>query len=438
MKLKNKIEILAPAGGKDQLDAAVNFGADAVYLACQKFGMRAKAANFHLEELGKVADFAHTNGVKVYVTCNVLMHDSDINLLPEYFMYLEKAGVDAVILADMGAMSVVKEVAPSLDIHVSTQASVANTRSAIEWAKLGAKRIVLAREMSLKQIKEMRQALDNAGYQDKKDNPNALALEAFVHGAMCMSVSGRCLISSYLTGRSANKGLCTQPCRWGYHLEEEKRPGQKFDINEDDFGTYIMNSKDLNMLSFVDKLAEAGVSSLKIEGRNKKALYVATVVNAYRHVLDSLYGEDLSSSEFDKITGKWQQELVNVSHRPYSTGFYFGEAEQSQDYDGYEQNAVHVADVLECRECAGDSAYYVIKVLCRNRFENGEVLEALCPKEEPFDCKIESLRWVKENNKLGVFVDVANRAKEIYTFTTKHNVPSGSYLRSKTFLRTSR
>lgn len=290
--------------------------------------------------------------------------------------------------------------------------------------------------MSLDQIAQMRKTLDKAGYNDDQNNRNALGLEAFVHGAMCMAVSGRCLISDYLTGRSANKGLCTQPCRWGYNLEEENRHGQKFSINEDNFGTYIMNSKDLNMLSYLDKLSAAGVTSLKIEGRNKKAMYVATVVNAYRHVLDYIEtNENTDTSDFDNLCQKWQMELTNISHRPYSTGFYFGDAQQSYDYDGYEQNTVHVADVLECKKINDE---YLVKVLCRNRFENNESLEALIPHDDIAQVKVQNLKLLKNGNKLGNFVDIANHAKEKYTFTSADEIPKGSLLRKKEFLRTSR
>lgn len=403
-----KIELLAPAGGPDQLRAAVNFGADAVYLAAEHFGMRAAAENFNANTLAEGIKFAHDHKVKVYVTCNILMHDADIENLRAFIKHLSEAEADAVIVGDLGALATVREVAPNLDIHVSTQASVANTASAIEYAKMGAKRIILARETSLAEIAEMRKNLDAAGYEK-------LDLEAFVHGAMCMSVSGRCLISSYLTGRSANKGACTQPCRWGYKLLEEKRDGQEFEIGEDGFGTYIMNSKDMNMLEHIDDLKAAGLSSIKIEGRNKKALYVATVVNAYRHVLD---GED---------PAKWSPELENVSHRPYSTGFYFGPAEQSPDYDGYEQNCVHVGDVLE------DG-----KILCRNHFEEGETLEALIPGGDIASIKVEDLMWFPDAKSGGKPETVANRATEIYSFATKTPLPPGTLLRSKTYLRTSR
>ena len=403
-----KIELLAPAGGPDQLRAAVNFGADAVYLAAEHFGMRAAAENFNAKTLAEGIKFAHEHNVKVYVTCNILMHDADIENLRGFIKQLSEAEADAVIVGDLGALATVREVAPNLDIHVSTQASVANTASAIEYAKMSAKRIILAREMSLKEIAGLRKNLDAAGYEK-------LDLEAFVHGAMCMSVSGRCLISSYLTGRSANKGACTQPCRWGYKLLEEKREGQEFEIGEDGFGTYILNSKDMNMLEHIDDLKAAGLSSIKIEGRNKKALYVATVVNAYRHVLD---GEDAA---------KWTPELENVSHRPYSTGFYFGPAEQSPDYDGYEQNCVHVGDVLE------DG-----KILCRNHFEEGETLEALIPGGDIASVKVQDLMWFPDVKSGGKPETVANRATEIYSFVTKTLLPPGTLLRSKTYLRTSR
>lgn len=395
--------------------AAVNFGADAVYLAAEHFGMRASAENFNATTLAEGIKFAHEHNVNVYVTCNILMHDADIESLRSFINQLSEAKADAVIVGDLGALATVREIAPDLDIHVSTQASVANTASAIEYAKLGAKRIILAREMSLAEIATLRKNLDAAGYADNPENPKALALEAFVHGAMCMSVSSRCLISSYLTGRSANKGACTQPCRWGYKLLEEKRDGQEFEIGEDGFGTYIMNSKDMNMLEHIDNLKAAGLSSIKIEGRNKKALYVATVVNAYRHVLD---GEDAA---------KWSRELENVSHRPYSTGFYFGAAEQSPDYDGYEQNCIHVGDVLE------DG-----KILCRNHFEEGEILEALIPGGEITSVKVEDLMWFPDAKSGGKPETVANRATEIYSFVSKKPLPPGTLLRSKTYLRTSR
>lgn len=394
------MELLAPAGGMEQLRAAVRFGADAVYLAADRFGMRARAANFALEDIPAAVEYAHAHGVKVHVTCNVLMFPDDIDALPPYLRALDAAEVDALIIGDMGAFALAREHAPHVDLHVSTQASVANAAAARVWHSLGARRVVCAREMSLADIARLRQ-----------DVPPDLEIEAFAHGAMCMAVSGRCLISSYLTGRSGNKGHCTQPCRWSYQLgelvdggglpaedegclaqgadgcsgvrsagaesmadagaksaaslcaegatrkaglpaqgagsagasfalEEEKRPGEFFPIEQDGRGTFIMNAKDLNMIAHLRELEVAGVNSIKIEGRNKKAFYVATVVGAYRRALDGAPLEEI------------ERELLAVSHRPYSTGFYFGEAEQAPAYDGYEQETMHVADVVGC-EVAG-------------------------------------------------------------------------------------
>lgn len=377
------MELLAPAGGMEQLRAAVQFGADAVYLAADRFGMRARAANFRLDEIPAAVAFAHDHGVKVHVTCNILMHPGDIDELPAFFRALDAAGVDAFIIGDLGAFAVAGEVAPRVERHVSTQASVANAAAARVWHSLGASRVVCAREMSLADIARLRQ-----------DAPPDLEIEAFAHGAMCMAVSGRCLISSYLTGRSGNKGHCTQPCRWSYQLgtavsekfappeaptefllEEEKRPGEFFPIEEDDRGTFIMNAKDMNMLAHLRELARAGVDSIKIEGRNKKAFYVASVVGAYRRVLD---GEPPAAVA---------DELLAVSHRPYGTGFYFSEAEQAPAYDGYEQETMHVADVAACR----DGFLYV---LCRNRFAEGDELEILAPHEPSRPLIVRDLYWL--------------------------------------------
>ena len=376
------MELLAPAGGMEQLRAAVAFGADAVYLAAERFGMRARAANFRMDEILAAVAFAHEHGVKVHVTCNILMHPDDIDGLPAFFHALDAAGVDAFIIGDLGAFAVAGEVSPRVERHVSTQASVANAAAARVWHSLGASRVVCAREMSLTDIARLRQ-----------DAPPDLEIEAFAHGAMCMAVSGRCLISSYLTGRSGNKGHCTQPCRWSYQLEEEKRPGEFFPIEEDDRGTFIMNAKDLNMLAHLRALADAGVDSIKIEGRNKKAFYVATVVGAYRRVLDGEPPEVVAD------------ELLAVSHRPYGTGFYFSEAEQATAYDGYEQETMHVADVVASsprhpersvqREVEGfpDDPQYLY-LLCRNRFAEGDELETLVPHEPSRRLIVRDLHWL--------------------------------------------
>lgn len=390
------MELLAPAGGIEQLRAAVRFGADAVYLASDRFGMRARAANFALEDIPAAVEIAHAAGVKVHVTANILMEQGDLAALPDYFRALDAAGVDAFIIGDLGAAAIARRVAPRVALHVSTQASVANSKAARVWYSLGASRVVCAREMSLDDIARMRE-----------DMPTDMEIEAFAHGAMCMAVSGRCLISSYLTGRSGNRGHCTQPCRWSYTLEEEKRPGEHFPIEEDGRGTFIMNAKDMNMLAHLDELRAAGVDSIKIEGRNKKAFYVASVVNAYRQVLDGSPAADFAA------------ELEAVSHRPYGTGFFFGEAEQAPNYDGYEQQAMHVADVVDA-----DSATRTIVARCRNRFAEGEELEVLSPRVPLARVVVRDLTWLpnpteSDPNPAPVPVPVANRSCGIYRFAVE-------------------
>ena len=397
------MELLAPAGGIEQLRAAVRFGADAVDLASDRFGMRARAANFALEDIPAAVEIAHAAGVKVHVTANILMEQGDLAALPDYFRALDAAGVDAFIIGDLGAAAIARRVAPRVALHVSTQASVANSEAARVWYSLGASRVVCAREMSLGDIARMRE-----------DMPADMEIEAFAHGAMCMAVSGRCLISSYLTGRSGNRGHCTQPCRWSYTLEEEKRPGEHFPIEEDGRGTFIMNAKDMNMLAHLDALRAAGVDSIKIEGRNKKAFYVASVVNAYRQVLDGAPAADFAP------------ELEAVSHRPYGTGFFFGEAEQAPDYDGYEQQAMHVADVV-----SSDAGARTIVARCRNRFAEGDELEVLSPRV-PVSCVVvRNLTWLPDPTESDpdpapVPVPVANRSCGIYRFSVEVGAAIGA------------
>lgn len=418
MNEKKNMELLAPAGGMEQLRAAIRFGADAVYLAADRFGMRARAANFALEDIPRAVEVAHAAGVKVHVTCNVLMNPTDIDELPAYLREIDAAGVDALIIGDLGAFALAREHAPHVELHVSTQASVANAAAARVWHGLGAKRVVCAREMSLADIARLRQ-----------DAPPDLEIEAFVHGAMCMAVSGRCLISSYLTGRSGNKGHCTQPCRWSYTLEEEKRPGEHFPIEQDDRGTFIMNAKDLNMIAHLDELARAGVDSIKIEGRNKKAFYVATVVGAYRRALDGASAEEVAP------------ELLSVSHRPYSTGFYFDEADQAPDFDGYEQEAMHVADVVSCKQM-GDASYYVT-TRCRNRYAEADELEVLAPFAPVSKVVVRNLAWLpdptdEESVPSPVPVAVANRSCNLYRFEVAAPIAAGSFLRVRTYRRSAR
>lgn len=394
--------MLAPAGGWEQLFYALHFGADAVYVACDRFGLRAGAANFSLDELPRAVEAAHAVGAKVYVACNVYAHDADMAELPRYARAIERAGADAVIVSDLGVLSVVRDCAPTLSIHVSTQASVSNAEAARVWHGLGARRIVCARELSCAQIAAIRESV-----------PDEVELEAFVHGAMCMAISGRCLISDHLTGRAANQGRCTQPCRWEYSFEEASRPGERFGVEQDAQGSYLFNSKDLNMLAHLDELRRAGIDSFKIEGRAKKAFYVATVVNAYRHVLD---GEDAQA---------WAGELELVSHRPYSTGFYFGPAEQHVGADVYTQLCDWVAEVLDSRP-ASDGTWRV-ECRCRNRFFPGDELEVLSPGEPIRRVRVVDLAEVSDG--VEVPADKASKAMGRYAFTSSIPLAAHDILR---------
>jgi putative protease len=400
-----KPELLAPAGGWEQLEYAIRFGADAVYLAADKFGMRQRACNFLLEDIPRAVDYAHERGAAVHITCNIQMHEADLTDLPAYLQAIDAAGADAVLVSDLGALRLARENAPHMAIHVSTQASVSNAQSALVWHELGASRIVCAREMSLESIASMRRAL-----------PAEVELEAFVHGAMCMAISGRCLISDYLTGRSAVSGHCTQPCRWSYALQEEKRPGEFFPVEEDARGSYIMNAKDLNMLAHLDDLRAAGIDSVKIEGRNKKAFYVATVVNAYRQVLD---GAD---------PAEFAAELQTVSHRPYSTGFYYGPAHQTPESDAYIRAYDWVAEVLAC-EPAGDG--FCAEVLCRNRFEEGAELEVLSPRRPIRSFCAAHLRFLPEGGGRPEPVAAANRAMDLYRIDVPFPLEERDILRTR-------
>lgn len=444
---RNKPELLAPAGGLAQLKTAIAYGADAVYLAADKFGMRARADNFSLDEACKAIEYAHQRSVSVYITINILMNDSEITHLHDYCKTLANAGADAFIVSDMGALATAKEAAPDCDIHISTQASIMNAAAARMWHSLGATRIVCAREMSLRSIAELR-----------KNIPESLEIEAFVHGAMCMAYSGRCLLSSAMTGRSANKGACAQSCRWNYALVEEKRPGEYFPIEEDASGTYIMNAEDLCMIDHLQELQNAGVSSLKIEGRNKRSFYVASVVGAYRRVLD---GGSLERAHDD---------LCAISHRPYGTGFYFGRPNQTTHADGYIKDALHVADFMECEPCSCDNSdgvsdasassfsandaninaeTYRITVLCRNRFFDTDTLEVIAPGCDSFPIHISNVHllvpregkipFVEQNvtyeqvkqNSYPERVSVANRAGEYYQFTCSKPLPAHSFIRRR-------
>lgn len=358
-----KPEVLSPAGDMERFYAAVNFGADAVYLGGTAFGMRASAAKFDEESLNIAVKYAHSKGVKVYVTCNTLPRNDEIPMFPSYIKMLDKLGVDAVIVSDIGLLMLVREYAPNMEIHISTQAGIVNYQTANAMYKLGAKRVVLARELSLDEIKEIR---DNT--------PPDLEIEAFVHGAMCMSFSGRCLLSNYMVNRDANRGECAQPCRWGYYLMEEKRPNEYYKVFEDEKGSYILNAKDLCMISYVDKLIEAGVTSLKIEGRAKSSYYVSVITNAYRIAVDEYLKDPKNYT-----CPEWLiEEVTKVSHRQYYTGFFFGRPEDAQYYEngGYIRNFDVIAVVQSCK---GGYLYCTQ----RNKFSVGDKIEILEPLKKP-------------------------------------------------------
>ena len=359
MRERTKPELLAPAGDFERLRMAVLYGADAVYLAGTTFGMRSFAGNFAPEELPGAVAFAHSHGVRVHVTVNTMPRNHEVSCLPAYLEQLQEAGVDALILADMGAFSLAGKYAPRCERHVSTQASVANYVCAGAWYDLGAKRVILARELSLAEIREIR---------DK--TPADLELEAFVHGAMCVSYSGRCLLSNYMTGRDSNRGTCAQPCRYQYYLMEEKRPGEYFPVFEDEKGTYILNSRDMCMIDHVGELMDAGLSSMKIEGRAKSAYYAAIVTGAYRHVIDDV----AAGRTVDPV---WRNEVEHVSHRRYSTGFYFGEPGQ------YTENARYIREwqvVALVTDCGPDG---MATLSLRNKFSTGDTLELVGPDTKP-------------------------------------------------------
>lgn len=402
-------ELLAPAGGRSQLEAAVRFGANAVYLATDKFGMRQRAENFALDDMVGAVAFAHAAGVKVYVTVNTLMSQADIAGLPPYLEALDASGADALIVSDLGAFSLAKQYAPHTELHVSTQASVMNAAAARMWYDLGASRVVVAREMSVEDIAELR-----------AQAPRELELEAFVHGAMCMAYSGRCMLSAAMTGRSGNKGFCAQPCRWSYALVEEKRPGAYYPIEEDVRGTYVMNAHDLCMIEHLDDLARAGVDSFKIEGRNKRAFYVATVVHAYRAVMD---GADPATVMSD---------LHAISHRPYGTGFFYGQPSQRQERDGYDKDYLHAATVTACAP-AGEGAWRV-EATCHNRFCEGDELEVLAPRKQIEAVRVRNLTWMVKPteahpNPQPEAVPVANRTMETYAFASEVPMQPGDLLR---------
>ena len=355
-----KLELLSPAGDAEQLKMSVLYGADAVYLAGTDFGMRSFAGNFSPKELPRAVSFAHDHGVKVHVTVNTMPRNEEAMRLPAYLEQLDNAGVDALILADLGAFTMAGKYAPHCQRHVSTQQSVANFACAQSWFDLGASRVVLAREVSLEEIRTIRE----------KTDPR-LELETFGHGAMCVSYSGRCLLSNYMTGRDSNRGACAQPCRYRYALMEEKRPGEYFPIFEDEKGSYILNSRDMCMIDHLKELLDAGVDCIKLEGRAKSAYYAAIVTGAYRHCLNDAF----AGREPDAV---WRDEVEHVSHRVYSTGFYFGYPGQYTADSRYIRQWQIAAMVEDCDENG------LARCSLRNKFHAGDALEAVGPDLRPF------------------------------------------------------
>ncbi len=400
-------ELLSPAGDLTRLKAAVDFGADAVFLAGEEFGMRTAAGNFGEEDLKAGIEYAHKNGVKVHVACNTIPHNAEMPRLPAFLEQLEALGADAVIASDLGTMELVKKYAPNCDLHISVQSGICNYETARAFHNLGAKRVVLARELSLAEIAEIR-----------AKTPADLEIEAFAHGAMCVSFSARCLLSSYMTGRDANRGDCAQSCRWSYSLMEEKRSGQYMDITETDKGTYILNANDMCMAEHLDKMIAAGVGSLKLEGRAKSHYYTAVVTNAYRGALDSFLQKPT-----DWKCPQWVlEELNKISHRTYSTGFYLGTPENSQTY----KNAGYVRDYSVAAIVEGYEDGCILATL-KNKFYTGQELDCLEPKAAPFTLKAEGLMNAK-----GELIDSAPNPMSIIKIPFNRPVKAGALLRMKT------
>ena len=395
-----KLELLSPAGDMERLKMSVLYGADAVYLAGTSFGMRSFAGNFTPEELPQAVKFAHNHGVTVHVTVNTMPRNEEIAQLPAYLEQLEDAGVDALIVADLGAFTLAGKYAPHCQRHISTQQSIANYECAQSWFDLGAKRVVLARELNLEEIRTIREKTSKE-----------LEIETFGHGAMCVSYSGRCLLSNYMTGRDSNRGACAQPCRYQYALMEEKRPGEYFPVYEDEKGTYILNSRDMCMIDHLDDLMDAGVDCIKIEGRAKSAYYAAIVTGAYRHCIDDI----AAGRQIDPV---WRDEVEHVSHRIYSTGFYYGEPGQYTEHSRYIRDWQIVAKVESCDENG--------LALCslNNKFHTGDALEVVGPDLRPFPIVADNMHDTESNP-----LDEPRTPQMKFTLQLPHQVPALSMIR---------
>lgn len=394
------MELLAPAGNFEKFLTALHFGADAVYLAGNRFGLRAFAGNFSDKEMQEAVKIAHSFGKKVYITLNIIAKDEDFDGLKEYLEFLQDIKVDAVIVADIGVMEFVRKYAPKIDIHISTQANIINSYTAKFFADLGVKRLILARELSLEQIKNLR-----------KNLPKEVEIEVFVHGAMCMAYSGRCLLSNYLTGRDSNHGECVQACRWKYYVREVSRDDE-LEVQEDEKGSYIFNSKDLNMLSHLQELKDAGVDSIKIEGRMKSSYYVATVVNAYRMALDMLP---------ERPTEELEKELLKASHRRYTTGFYFDEENRQ-----FQEDSMPVQDSEFVAIAVEDAKNGKVKVEMRNKFSVGDTLEILSPKKDCFNKNV-TIKEIIDST--GEKIESAKKVQEIVEINMVYPILKGDILR---------
>ena len=403
----NKPELLAPAGNFSKLKTAVYYGADAVYIGGKSFSLRALSDNFTDEEIARAVEYAHGKNVKVYVTVNIFAKNSDFDKAKEYFKFLYSVGVDAVLITDIGLIDLCKEVAPKLPIHLSTQANTLNKYAVRAWKNYGLERVVLARELSLAEIAEIRQFVPD------------IELEAFAHGAMCISYSGRCLLSNYLNGRDSNRGECVQACRWSYELREKNKGGEYYPIEEDERGSYILNSKDLNMISHIDEMVDAGVISLKIEGRMKSEYYLATVINAYRRALDAYYeqGEEYKNNPLFK------EELEKTAHREFTTAYLLGENDKTVNYNDSQSKGTHkfIATVL-----SGNKDGYVT-IEMRNRFVKGDVLEVLSPTDS-FNKKIIAGRMEDEK---GNVIEDAKIVQQKIRLYTDVKLNSGDILRKE-------
>ena len=398
--MRRKPELLCPAGDWERLNMAVRYGADAVYLAGSSFGMRAFAGNFTDDELRAAVKFAHEHDVKVHATVNIMPRSEEVDKLPAHLELLNDAGVDALIVADLGAFTMAGKYAPRCERHISTQQSIANYASAQSWYDLGAKRVVLARELSLDEVREIR----------RRVSPE-LEIETFAHGAMCVSYSGRCLLSNYMTGRDSNRGACAQPCRYQYALMEEKRPGEYFPVFEDEQGTYIMNSRDMCMIDHLDDLMDAGVDCIKIEGRAKSAYYAAIVTGAYRHVLDDVW----AGRPIDPV---WRDEVEHVSHRHYSTGFFYGYPGQYYESSRYIRDWQICAVVTDCDENG------LATLSLRNKFSVGDEVEIVGPDCKPFTITVPQM-YGEEGEPL----DCPRTPQMVFTMQLPKPVPAYSFVR---------